>query len=183
MSPPSLTYLPTICRRSIRISSTLHEHSSTLSTSCSEAVNLHIFPLVHALAHQKLPVTSPDHLPPTQATGSRLASLLQLPVLGLPPPCTALSPPRSHSSPTHCRTPPTARPPRRYSVGTPTSATVSQPKVPIRRPSWTIRSVSARAHAATITPARPHPITITTACPHHTTITSARPRSTTDKGT
>ena len=98
---------------------------------------------------------APDLLPPTRATGSGLTSFLPLPVLGLLPPRTALPPPNRHSSLIHCQTPPTAHPPCRYLVGTPTSATVSQHEVPIRRPGWPIRSVSAHRHPTAITPARP----------------------------
>ena len=78
------------------------------------------------------PLHAPDPLPRTCITGSDLTSLLRPHVLRPRPPRTALSPLRSLSSLTHCRTPPTAHPPRLYLVGTHTSVTVSQPEVPIR---------------------------------------------------
>ena len=65
MSPPSLTYLPTICRRSIRISSTLHEHSSMLSTSSSEAINPPTLCTVPVPAPLLLTVLTPLHNVPS----------------------------------------------------------------------------------------------------------------------
>jgi len=157
VSPPSLTYLPTICRRSIRISSTLHEHSSTLSTSSSEAINPPTLCTVPVPAPLLLTVLTPLHnvpspLPRTLITdGGRL--LPPLPTQGLLPPPTVPSPHRNRQPRTlePCLTPGTA--PRPYSVGIPTLATVRQPGVPIRS------TPGARPHLTADTPARPRSTT------------------------